>query len=169
MDQRSPNQPATVSNLIPVWDVGDGGGSYEPATASQVVEAVVEQAARTSAPAESAAAPAPRRFAAPEQVDPADRVERRRAYEVLVDDDATWAERSADGVADDLPAVDYDLLHRREIAKQLLRVRLVRLAEQREHRSAYEIVFILLAFAVAVLLAAPPLVQVLLAAHGTQV
>lgn len=37
-----------------------------------------------------------------------------------------------------------------------------------ERRSAYEIVFILLAGAVAVLLAAPPLVQVLLAARGIQ-
>ena len=37
-----------------------------------------------------------------------------------------------------------------------------------DRRSAYEIVFIMLAAAVSILVAAPPLVQILLAAHGTR-
>lgn len=66
-------------------------------------------------------------------------------------------------------APHYDTMHVRDIARELLRARLVAIAERRERRSAYEIVFILLAASVAVMLAAPPLVQVLLAAHGVQV
>jgi hypothetical protein len=85
-------------------------------------------------------------------------------------DEPAWdRDERSPRIHDDLPAVDYDLLRRRDIARELLRDRLVRMAEQREHRSAYEIAFILLAAAVAVLLAAPPLVQVLLAARGIQV
>jgi len=82
---------------------------------------------------------------------------------------APRTERDHSGnVEDDFDAATYDLLRRRDIAKEVLRSRLVALAEQREHRSAYELVFLMLAFAVMVLLAAPPLVQVLLAARGIQ-
>ncbi len=142
----------------------DGGGSYAPAAAAIVVEQTLhpEQSAPT------------RLVSPPERFDPTERVARPSAFSVDLssDDadmaDADWrAERSV-AIHEDLPEVDYDLLRRRDIAKELLRDRLVRMAEQRHQRSAYEIAFILLAFAVAVLLAAPPLVQVLLAARGIQ-
>lgn len=68
----------------------------------------------------------------------------------------------------ELPRAPYDELQRRDIARELLRARLVAIAEQREHRSAYEVAFIFLAAALSVLLAAPPLVRVLLAAHGIE-
>jgi hypothetical protein len=160
---------ASVSNLVPIWDELDRGGSFEPQSAAEVVEQVVSA----------------RPMMAPEQVDAASPVERGSAfsYGALVDRDGpTWAERHvterpvrpsiteelvADRI-DELPKVDYDDLRRRDIARELLRARLVAIAERRERRSAYEIVFIMLAFAVAVLLVAPPLVQVLLAARGIQ-
>lgn len=187
----------SVSNLVPVWDdvpepprltgggpaaaprvesvsidavtvaavsVDDGGGSYAPAVAATVVE----QALHPEQPAPT------RLVSPPERFDPTERVARPSAFAVDLDGDeadaadAGWRAERRVAIHDDLPEVDYDLLRRRDIAKELLRDRLVRMAEQRHQRSAYEIAFILLAFAVAVLLAAPPLVQVLLAARGIQ-
>lgn len=155
-----------MSNLVPIWEDADGGGTFAPDAAARVVEQaiVVEQLEPPVEPPRAARLTTP-----PVEFDAASSPVRRSAYELLHEDDESWAERHPVGALDDVPAVDYDLLHRREIAKELLRARLVALAEQREHRSAYEIVFIMLAAAVAVLLAAPPLVQVLMAAHGTQV
>ncbi len=159
MDPSRPQPSFSVSNLVPVWDdelVDDGGGSFEPAE----VATVVEQALHLE--------PMPTRLVSPpERFDPTERVSSASAY--AVDDDLDQGRQRSPAIHQDLPAVDYDLLRRRDIAKELLRDRLVAMAEQREHRSAYEIVFILLAAAVAVLLAAPPLVQVLLAARGVPV
>lgn len=170
MDQPAPNPTATVSNLVPVWGDDDSGGSFEPASAATVVEQAVRVERRLRVPEP---APQPRLIAPPERFDPAERQPLRSAYQLLDDAPDTWAERHEPGAdtdpVEDLPPVDYDLLHRREIAKELLRARLVAIAERRERRSAYEIAFILLAAAVAVLLAAPPLVQVLLAARGIEV
>jgi hypothetical protein len=160
---------ASVSNLVPIWDELDPGGSFEPGSAAEVVEQVVSA----------------RPVMAPEQVDAAAPIERGSAfsYGALVERHGpTWAERHAAELPvrpsiteelvadriDELPDVDYDDLRRRDIARELLRARLVAIAERRERRSAYELVFIMLAFAVAVLLVAPPLVQVLLAARGIQ-
>jgi hypothetical protein len=149
----------SVSNLVPVYEdtAMDGGGSFEPAAAATVVEQAVhaEAAPRTA-----------RLVSPPERFDAAEAVERRSAfsYDLLHDGDATWAEDRQ--VA--MPEVDYEALRRRDIAKELLRARLVAIAEQRQHRSAYELAFLMLVAAVSILLAAPPLVQVLLAAHGTQ-
>jgi hypothetical protein len=170
MDHDATMTAATVSNLVPTWDEPDGGGAFEPASAGRVVEQVVERAIRVEQlDPDRPPAGYVRRITPPEHFDATERPARRSAYELLDEDESSWAEHQGAAVDDDLPHVDYDLLRRREIAKELLRVRLVRIAEQRHHRSAYEIVFIMLAFAVAVLLTAPPLVQVLLAAHGTQV
>jgi hypothetical protein len=163
MDPSRPQQSFSVSNLVPVWDdelVDDGGGSFAPAE----VATVVEQALHLE--------PMPTRLVSPpERFDPTERMPASSAYAVNDLDDHGDQRRDdrAPALHGDLPAVDYDLLRRRDIAKELLRDRLVSMAEQRERRSAYEIVFILLAAAVAVLLAAPPLVQVLLAARGVQV
>jgi hypothetical protein len=148
----------TVSNLVPIFeDAGvDGGGSFEPAEAATVVEQVVHA---TEAPRVA------RLVSPPERFDAAEPVERRSAfsYDLTRDAETTWAEeRHA------VDEVDFDALRRRDIAKELLRARLIAIAEQREHRSAYELAFLMLVAAVSVLLAAPPLVQVLLAAHGTQ-
>lgn len=155
MDPSRPQPTSAVSNLVPIWDeIRDGGGSFEPAVAATVVEQALQ------------IEPMPTRLVTPpERFDPAEPVPSPSAYSVGLLEDGDEPVR----IHDDLPAVDYDLLHRREIAKELLRARLVRMAEQREHRSAYEIVFILLATAVAILLSSPPLVQVLLAARGVQV
>lgn len=160
MDPSLPQPPSfSVSNLVPVWDeeiVDDGGGSFEPAEAATVVEQALHLE------------PMPTRLVSPpERFDPTEPMPISSAYAVDPLDER--AEVRGPGIHEDLPAVDYDLLRRRDIAKELLRDRLVAMAEQRHHRSAYEIVFILLAAAVAVLLAAPPLVQVLLAARGVQV
>ncbi|MEO6866539.1 MAG: hypothetical protein ABI200_00800 [Gaiellales bacterium] len=159
------NPPATmpassVSNLVPTWDDGsDGGGSYAPRAVAQVAT-VVEQAVHAVAPR-----PTPQLIAPPERFDAAEEAVRPSSftYDLLREDAQTWAEDGSQ-----LPDVDYDALRRRDIARALLRDRLVAIAERRERRSAYEIVFILIASAVAVLLAAPPLVQVLLAANGIQ-
>jgi hypothetical protein len=167
MSPETPSSAATVSNLVPVWDDASDGGSFAPrADARAVVQqaVLVEQVVPPQAPT-----PRPRLVAPPEEFDEATLPARRSAYELLDGDSESWAEQEGLGTEDELPQVDYDLLHRREIAKELLRARLVAIAERRERRSAYEIAFILLAAAVAVLLAAPPLVQVLLAAHGNQV
>ncbi len=163
----TPTPESTVSNLVPVWTNVDGGGSYEPASANRAVEqaVLVEQAVAPLEPPHATA----RLVVPPMQFDEAEAPVRQSAYELLDEDAESWAEHEGLGMEDELPQVDYDLLHRREIAKELLRARLVAIAERRERRSAYEIAFILLAAAVAVLLAAPPLVQVLLAARGTQV
>ncbi len=56
----------------------------------------------------------------------------------------------------------------RDIAREALRARLIAFGEGRQHRSTYESVFIMLAFAVMVLLSAPPIVDILLAAHGVR-
>lgn len=188
MDTNARRPASTVSNLVPVWDepraADDGGGRFEPAAAGPAVEQALrverhEQAAARPVPAVPAPAapatdsvpverpepaaeprPRPRPVTPPERFDAAVPLPRSSTYEVLHADAPDW-------FGEDLPEVDYDLLRRRDIARELLRARLVAMAERRERRSAYEIVFIMLAAAVAVLLAAPPLVQVLLAAHGT--
>lgn len=149
---------SAVSNLVPCWAPEDGGGRYE---AAGVDDAVVQLIGMTSSGVERVAV-------APELVDPATAAAPVSAfsYDLLHDADATWAEQSTH---DDAPEVDYDVLRRRDIARELLRARLIHLAEQREHRSAFELAFLMLIAAVAVLLAAPPLVQVFLAMHGTQV
>jgi hypothetical protein len=177
MDQHAASPTPSVSNLVPVWeDAADGGGSFEPAVAATVVEQVVQGAGerRARGRAERSTVTPPKRF------DPTDIPARPSAFNfsALEEREESWDDRRRGAIADVLaspgrdddgmPVVDYDALHRRDIAKELLRARLVSIAEQREHRTAYEIVFILLAAAVAVLLAAPPLVQVLLAAHGVQ-
>jgi hypothetical protein len=59
-------------------------------------------------------------------------------------------------------------MHLRDIAREALRARLIAFGEGRQHRSTYESVFIMLAFAVMVLLCAPPIVDILLAAHGVR-
>lgn len=161
MDPLRPLPSFSVSNLVPVWDdqlVDDGGGSFEPAE----VATVVEQALHLE--------PMPTRLVSPpERFDPTEPVTASSAYAVdALEGGDDRREGRAPSIHAELPAVDYDLLRRRDIAKELLRDRLVAMAEQRHQRSAYEIVFILLAAAVAVLLAAPPLVQVLLAARGIQ-
>lgn len=172
MDQPAFMLPTlTVSNLVPSWEgPGGDGGSFHPADAATVVEQVVH--ADYARPT--------RMVTPPEHFDAADAVDPPSAfsYASLRDQEETWAERRGTAISevlanperDDegLPVVDYEDLRRRDIARELLRMRLVTLAEQREQRSAYEIAFILLMAAVAVLLAAPPLVQVLLAARGIQ-
>jgi hypothetical protein len=166
MDQHAPASAATVSNLVPVWEDPGGGGHYEPAAAVEAVEhAVLVQ--QVEPPASPVARP--RLMSPPERFDPAEPVERRSAYGLLDDHEQTWAEANDQELDENLPSVDYDALRRRDIARELLRARLIALAERRERRTAYELVFLMLAASVSVLLAAPPLVQVLLAAHGTQV
>ena len=175
MDSHAAPQNTSVSNLVASFE-DDGGGSFEPAAAATVVEQVVH----AEAIARPEIRPETRLVTPPERFDAGEPVERPSAfsYAALPEGEATWAERRTAAITevlldperDDegLPVVDYHALHRRDIAKQLLRARLVAIAEQREHRTAYEIAFIMLAAAVAILLAAPPLVQVLLAAHGVQ-
>lgn len=70
--------------------------------------------------------------------------------------------------AEGLPVVDVEALRARDVARELLRARFLAIGERRERRSAWEIAFIMLAAAIAVLLTAPPLVQVLLAMHGVE-
>lgn len=90
----------------------------------------------------------------------------RPIHEALLDD-AQDAE--LDGYDEDgLPVVDFEALRARDVARELLRARLVAIAERRERRSAWEIAFILLAASVALLLSAPLLVQVFLAMHGVE-
>lgn len=183
-----PSLPSlTVSNLLPSWDAAEheGGGSFAPASAANVVErAVAPELARgprlqrPSADAHRPAATVPMHPAAAVQAAPrTGHVEHAQVTEhvrsVEVRESFESSDRRVDHaqlLLDDegLPDVDYDLLGRRDIARELLRARLVALAEQRERRSAYEIAFILLAAAVAVLLAAPPLEHVLLAARGIE-
>jgi hypothetical protein len=169
--------PPTVSNLVASWDAGlDGGGSFEPAAAATVVEqAIHAHDERRDLPRTQLVSP-PGSFE--DEAPVLDDRPSAFSYAALDEPEDSWEVRRAGSIADvlaspdrddeGLPLVDYDALHRRDIAKELLRARLVSIAEQREHRSAYEIVFIMLAASVAVLLAAPPLVQVLLAAHGVQ-
>ena len=73
------------------------------------------------------------------------------------------------GASVDEAAVQAELeeMSLRALAREALRTRLLAMAIGARRRSAYEIVFLLLAFAVTVLLTAPALVQVLLAMHGT--
>ncbi|MCW2928649.1 MAG: hypothetical protein JWM86_2617 [Thermoleophilia bacterium] len=151
----------TVSNLTPVWEGAamDGGGSFAPAAASGAVERAVGTRVIEVAPAAQGAIERPGPYAA--FAEPVTEEEPMPAPLAL-------REPVTDMVDEHGPLVDYAVLGRRDIARELLRSRLASIAEQREHRSAYEIVFILLAGAVAVLLAAPPLVQVLLAARGIQ-
>lgn len=56
----------------------------------------------------------------------------------------------------------------RDVAREALRSRLVAAGEGRSPRTVYESVFLMLAFAIMVLLVAPPLVDILLAAHGVR-
>jgi hypothetical protein len=60
-----------------------------------------------------------------------------------------------------------DHLDIRDIARERLRARLLAMHSSTKQRSTYEIVFLLLAAAVTILVTAPPLVDVLLAMHGT--
>lgn len=84
----------------------------------------------------------------------------RPVHEALLD---------ADGLDEEgLPHVDVEQLRARDVARELLRSRLLAIAERRERRSAWEIAFILLAAAVTVLLVTPPVVQILLAMHGVE-
>lgn len=170
----------SVSNLVLQWDDVDAGGgsAVPPAAVERVVRAQQVEQRSVVAPREveqativahatrveaGGPAQAERMISPPEYFDAAEpiRPSSSFAYDLL--------DPPGDDALDEapLPALDYDDLRRRDIARELLRARLVAIAEQREHRSAYEIAFILLSAAVAVLLAAPPLVQVLLAAHGT--
>lgn len=155
---------ATVSNLVPSWDGGvDGGGSFAPAAAAAVVEQSVSPGGTSRRPA--------RLVSPPGQFAPTERSEMPStfSYDQLAGQELAWDGTSDLPLDDDgLPAVDYDALPRRDIVREVLRARLVAIAEQRELRSAYEVAFIMLAVAIAILLAAPPLVQVLLAAHGIQ-
>lgn len=80
------------------------------------------------------------------------------AYDLLASDDDTVHDGE----------LDLHALPTRALLHEALRAKLVAIIEQHEHRSAYEIVFLLLAFAVTVLLVTPPIVQVLLAARGVQ-
>lgn len=161
MQPPASSTPNAVSNLIPSWDETDDGGGRAASPAEYAeVATVVERIARPAAPATP-----PRRITPPESYDVSTPLRRPTSFShgLLADDEPTLAE-----APELLPEVDYEALRRRDIARELLRARLVAIAEQREHRSAYEIAFILLAAAVAVLLAAPPLVQVLLAARGIE-
>lgn len=168
MHPHAASSNASVSNLVASWD--EDGGSFQPASAATVVERAVH--AEPARPTRLVSPP--ERFDAVEPLEPPSAY----SYASLPESEGSWAEQRGHAIAavladperDDegLPLVDYEQLRRRDIAKELLRARLVAIAEQREHRSAYEIVFILLAASVAILLAAPPLVQVLLAAHGVQ-
>ncbi len=54
------------------------------------------------------------------------------------------------------------------LTREVVRARLLAAAQARHHRSAYELVFLMLAFAVTVLLVSAPLVDILLALHGRQ-
>lgn len=152
----------TVSNLTPVWDgaASDDGGSFAPLAAGAAVERAVGTRVHEERAAASASPPVerPSPYAGIQEV-----AAPTAAAEAAVIVAAPHRATDEHGVL-----VDYSELPRRDIARELLRARLVSIAEQREHRSAYEIVFVLLAAAVAVLLAAPPLVQVLLAARGIQ-
>jgi hypothetical protein len=64
---------------------------------------------------------------------------------------------------------ELDVLQRRDIARELLRARLRHALDVRERRSAWELAFLMLIGALCVLLAAPPVVQIVLAARGVQV
>lgn len=89
----------------------------------------------------------------------------RPSHAAMLDQDPTRA------VALDhegLPIVDVEALRARDVARELLRARFLAIGERRERRSAWEVAFIMLAAAIAVLLTAPPLVQVLLAMHGVE-
>ena len=72
----------------------------------------------------------------------------------------------------DLAAEDADLhevlrhLSLRETAREALRHRLIAFGAQTRQRTAYEIVFLMLAFSVMVLISAPPLIKLALAMHG---
>jgi hypothetical protein len=55
-----------------------------------------------------------------------------------------------------------------KLARHALRERIVGFGQGRGQRTVYEAVFLMLAFSVMVLISAPPLVDVLLAAHGTR-
>ena len=74
---------------------------------------------------------------------------------------------------DDLELSDAELdaliaeMSLREVAQQALRARMHAFGENRHQRSAYELVFLMLAFSVMVLITSPPLVQVALALHGS--
>jgi hypothetical protein len=57
----------------------------------------------------------------------------------------------------------------RDTAREALRARLIGAGRVHERRSAHELVFLMLAFAVMVLVTAPPLVRLAYALHGTQV
>lgn len=57
-------------------------------------------------------------------------------------------------------------MHMRDVAREALRARMIAFGEGRQHRTTYESVFLMLAFAVMVLVAAPPLIDILLAARG---
>jgi len=134
---------SSVSNLMPVWD-GSGAsdaGSYQPEAAPIVVAQVVSTPP-APAPTQLPAVPT-RRVAAPERFDASVEPAAPRSaftYELLHGEDDLMG-------PDDAP---------------------IELDDARERRSAFEISFLMISAALSILLAAPPLVQILLAAHGTQ-
>ncbi|MCW2956590.1 MAG: hypothetical protein JWO69_1459 [Thermoleophilia bacterium] len=138
---------ATVSNLTPSWEHDDAPveGTLAAAVVEQAVYAEMgPQHARLISP--------PADFAQPTAPAP--------TYHAVLNHD----------VVDHHGApLEYEELSARDIAREALRARIIAFAEQREHRSAFEVAFIFLSAAVAVLLAAPALVRVLLAARGIEV
>jgi hypothetical protein len=78
---------------------------------------------------------------------------------VLAADDAALTEAEIDELIAELGM--------RDLAREALRARMIALATSTRQRTAYELVFIMLAFSVMVLLSAPPVVQIALALHGT--
>jgi hypothetical protein len=76
-----------------------------------------------------------------------------------------------DAVEDDIDEEELDFddhLTLRDIARERLRARLLAAHAAKQQRSAYELVFLMLATAVTILVIAPPLVDILLALHGTR-
>ncbi|MCW2960176.1 MAG: hypothetical protein JWM90_563 [Thermoleophilia bacterium] len=166
---------ASVSNLIPSWEPEHAEGPVSEPLGTSVVEQavaahVVEQAQVVEHARQPERSPAvhARRITPPPTYDVGDvtdpvPVRSSFAYDVLSKDPEPIVEPLMALTVDDV-----DVLSTQTLAREALRGRILAFAQQRERRSAYEIAFILLAGAVAVLLAAPPLVRVLLAARGIE-
>lgn len=99
---------------------------------------------------------------------PAGRVEPPRAVDVAHLPKQFQHEAAEDDLTDDEIAELIDDLSMRDLAREALRARMIAFGENRHQRSAYEIVFLMLAFSVTVLITTPPLVQLALALHGNQ-
>lgn len=81
--------------------------------------------------------------------------------------DAIWdGERRVDEMGEEEIDQLASSLALRDIAREALRARLIAIGAQREHRSTYELVFLMLAFAVMVMIVSPPLVQLAQALRG---